>query len=87
MTPMRKEDVVRLFVDLFPGDILSFFLKLSDLFFFRTFCNGFFVAFQAGCYVRQSGKVLRLIIAVARITFQTLLRMFFVIERDGLPGP
>jgi len=48
MTAMRKEDVVRLFIYPSPRNVLSLFLKLSDLFFLRGLGNGFFMAFKAG---------------------------------------
>jgi hypothetical protein len=48
MTAMRKEDVVRLFIDPSPRNFLPLFLKLSDLFFLGGLGNGFFMAFKAG---------------------------------------
>jgi len=87
MSPMGKEDMIGLSVDPFPGYPFPFFLKLSDFFLLQTFCYGFLVAFQAGCDVGHSGKVLGLKILMARGTFQSLSQVFFVVERDRLLGP
>jgi len=86
MTPMGIENMVRLSVDLFPGNLLSLLLKLPDLLFFRAFCDGFFVTLQTDCYIGQSGKGLHLVVHVTRVTFHSLLQMFLVIEGNGLPG-
>ena len=48
MAPVRKEDMIRFLIDMFPWNNVSFFLKLSDLFFFRGFGYRFFMAFEAG---------------------------------------
>jgi len=83
---MRKEDMVRLFVYSFPRNFLSFFLKLSDLFFLGGFCDRFLVAFQAGVNVRYPGEGLGFEKAVTCVTPQSLSHMLFMIERDGLIG-
>ncbi len=44
------------------------------------------MAFKAGVQVGQSGEGLGFIEAMAGIAFQSLFRMFFVVERDGLLG-
>jgi len=84
MTPMGEEDMIRLFVKAFPGNLLSFSPKLPDLFLFRTFCNGLFMTLHAGGYVRHSGKGLGFEIGVAGVTFQPLCQMFLMIEGDRL---
>ncbi len=86
MTPMRKEDMIRLLVHSFPGDFFLLFLKLSYLFLFFIFGDRFFMAFKAGRKVRHSRKGLGFKKAVASVTLQTLFQMFFVIERDRLIG-
>ncbi len=83
---MRKEDVIRLSIYSFPRDCLPFFLKLSDFFFFRRLGDRFFVAFEADAVARHSGEGLGLKEGMACITFQPLLSMLFVIERDRLVG-
>ena len=80
MTAMRKEDVVRLFIDPFPRNFLSLFLKLSDLFFLGGLGNGFIMAFKAGGQVRESGEGLGFEEAVTCVTLQSLFHMLFVIE-------
>ncbi len=84
---MRKEDMVRLFIDPFPRDFFSLFLKLPDLFFLRGLSNGFFVTFKAGHEVGNSGKGLGFEEAVARVTFQPLFRMLLMVEGYRLLGP
>lgn len=67
-----------------PGNLFSFFGKLPDLFLFRIFCDGFFVALQADTPVGHSGKVLGLKIAVTGVALQSLFQMLFMVERDRL---
>jgi hypothetical protein len=45
---MGKKDMIRLFINAFPGNFFTFPLKLSDFFFFGGFCDRFLVTFQAG---------------------------------------
>jgi hypothetical protein len=56
MASMREEDVVGLLVEPFPGDFFPFFVKLPNLFLFRTFCNGLFMTIEAYCRVGHPGK-------------------------------
>jgi hypothetical protein len=86
MAPMRKEDMIRLFIYPFPGDLFIALLKLSDLFFLGGFCDRFLVAFQAGVNVRYPGEGLGFEKAVTCVTPQSLSHMLFMIERDGLIG-
>ena len=81
---MRKEDMIRLFVQRSPKNFFFFLLDLPDFFFFPTFCDGVLMTFQAGVEVRHPGKGLGFEEAVASVTFQSLFQMLFVIERDGL---
>jgi hypothetical protein len=86
MTAMRKEDVIRLFIDPSPGNFLPLFLKLSDPFFLRGLSHGFFMAFEAGGQVRDSRKGLGFEEAVTGITLRPLFRVLSMIEGDGLLG-
>src|SRR4030042_2099064 len=86
MTAMRKEDVVRLFIDPFPRDFLSLFLKLSDLFFFGGLGNRFFMAFKAGGYGRDSGKGLGFEEPVTGIAVEALFGMLLMVEGARLSG-
>jgi hypothetical protein len=67
MAPVGKEDMVRFVVDLFPRNSLSLLLKLSDFFLFRTFCDRFFMAFQASVDFRDSGKGLGFVEVMASV--------------------
>ncbi|OGP62340.1 MAG: hypothetical protein A2169_11640 [Deltaproteobacteria bacterium RBG_13_47_9] len=87
MTPMRKEDMIGLFIYPFPRDFFTLFLKLSDFFLFGVFCDGFLMAFEAGIDVGYPGEGLCFEEAVAGVTPQSLFQMLFMIERDGLLGP
>ena len=84
MTPVGKEDMVRLFVDTFPRDCLSSLLELSNFLFFRTFCYRLFMTFQAGGNGGNAGEGLVLIIRVAGNTLHPLFLMFFVAEGNRL---
>jgi hypothetical protein len=77
---MGKEDMIRLFIYPLPDDFFTLLLRLSDFFFFGTFCDRFLMAFQAGRDVGHPGKGLGLEKPVACVTAQTLFQMFFVIE-------
>jgi hypothetical protein len=87
MATMGEEDVIRLLVEPFPGDLLPFFLKLSDLFFVRMFGQGFFVAFHTGCHFWHARKGLFLKMGMAGGALDALFLMFLVVERDGLVRP
>ncbi len=80
MTPVGEEDIIRLCVNALPWNLLSFFRKLSNLFFFRTFCHGLFMTLHTDGDVRYSGEHLGLEIAVAGVAFQPLLEMLLVVE-------
>ena len=67
MTPVRKKNVIRLPIDVSPWNLFLLFFILPDFFFFGVICDGFFMALQADCNVRQSGKGLGLEIAVAGV--------------------
>jgi hypothetical protein len=84
MTTMGEENMIRLFVKAFPGNLLSSSPKLPDLFLLRTFCDRLFMTLQAGGDVRHSGEGLGFEIGVAGVTFQPLCQMFLMIERDRL---
>jgi len=84
MAPVGEEDMIGFFVNLLPGDFLPLFLKLPDLFLFRTFCNGLLMTLQTGGYVRHSGKSLGFEIGVAGVTFQPLFEMLLMVEGDRL---
>ncbi len=86
MPPMRKENMIRFSIDLFPWNNFSLFLELSDLFFFRGFGYRFFMAFKAGVQVGQSGEGLGLIEMMAGIALQPLFQVLLMIESDGLLG-
>ena len=86
MASVRKEDMIRLFIDAFPWNWGILLLKLPDFFFFWAFRDGFLMAFKAGIQVRHPRKGLGFKEAVACVTAQTLFQMFFMIERDGLLG-
>jgi hypothetical protein len=81
---MGKEDMIRLFVNPFPGDFFTLLLKLSDFFLFGSFCYRFLMTFQAGVEIGHPGEGLGFEEAVACITPQSLFHMLFMIERDGL---
>jgi hypothetical protein len=84
MTTMRKEDMVRLFIQPPPRNFFFFLLKLSYFFFLLTFCDGFLMTFHADIEVGYPGKSLSFKEAVASVTVQSLFQMLFVTERDGL---
>lgn len=67
MAPMGEKNVIRLSVDMSPRDLFFLFFILPDFFFFWFIGDGFFMAFQTDCNVRQSGKGLGLEIAVAGV--------------------
>jgi len=84
MTAMREEDMIWLFVYSFPGDFFTLLLELFDFFLFGSFCDAFFMAFEADCYFRHSREVLSFEITVTGVTVQTLFEMFLVIKRNRL---
>ena len=84
MPTVRKEDMIRLFVNPPPGDLLTLLLILSDFFLFRRLRHRFLMALQAGVDVRHPREGLGLEEAVACVTSQTLIDMLFMIERNRL---
>jgi len=81
---MGKEDVIGFPVNPFPGNLLSFFSPLSDLFLFWFFCDGFLMAPHADINVGHSGKLLGFKITVTGVTLQPLCEMFLMVEGDRL---
>jgi hypothetical protein len=86
MASVGKEDVVGFLVQPFPGDLFPLFVKLPDLFLFRTFRNGFFMTIEAHGGVGYAGKCLGFVKTVTGVTLQSLFEMLFVIERNRLCG-
>jgi len=84
MAAMREEDMVGLLIQSFPRDLFPFFVKLPDLFLFRTLCNGLFMTVETYCGVGYAGKGLGFVKTMTRVTLQSLFEMFFVIERNRL---
>jgi hypothetical protein len=87
MAAMGKEDVIRLPIKMFPGDLLSSLRELSDFFLLGVLREGVFVTLQAGGQCGHSGKGLVFIVRVTGKALNALLLMAFVIEGDGLPSP
>jgi len=86
MTPVGIEDVVRLFVNLPPGEFLFFFLELPDFFLFGVLGDRFPVALQTDGDFWQPGEGLRFIKRVAGVALQPLFKVFLVVEGNRLPG-
>jgi len=86
MTPVGIEDVVRLFVNLPPGDFLFLTFELPDLFLFRTLGDRFPVALQTGGNVGQAGEGLCFVKWMADVALHPLLQVFLVVEGNRLPG-
>ena len=84
MTTMGEEDMIRLMVKMFPGDLFSLLLELPDLFFFGVFCQGFLVALDAGGEGGHTGKSLLFRIGVTGEAVSPLLQVLFMIEGDRL---
>ena len=84
MTTMRIEDMIRLAVDLVPGDCLPLFCKLPDLLLFRTLGDRVFVTLQADGDIRHSGEGLGFVVPMARVTLQSLFHMLLVVKGDRL---
>ncbi len=84
MPAMRKEDMIGLTVNPFPGNFFTFCGKLPNLFLLRTLRNRLLVTLHAGGHRGHSGKNLGFGIRVARITLQALLHVFLVVEGDRL---
>ncbi len=80
MAPMGEEDVIGLFINPFPGDLLFLPEELPDLLFFRTFCDRFFVTFQADLDRWKAREVLFLKVGVTGDTFHSLLDMLLMVE-------
>jgi hypothetical protein len=81
---MGEEDMIRLMVKMFPGDLFSLLLELPNLFFFGVFCKRFLVTLDAGGQGRHSGKSLLLGIGMTGEAVCPLLQVLLVIEGDGL---
>ena len=86
MAPVGIEDVVRLFVNLPPGDFLFLTFELPDFFLFRTLGDRFPVALQTGGNVGQAGKRLCFIKWMTGVALKPLFKVFFVVEGNRLPG-
>ena len=86
MTAMGKEDMIGLFIYPLPGNFLTLLLSLPDLFLFRALGYGILMAFEADVKVGHPGEGLGFEEAVACVTPQSLFRMLFMIERNGLLG-
>ncbi len=86
MTPVGEENMIRFSIDSFPRNFFSLFLKLPDLFFLWGLRNRFFMAFEAGIQVGQSGEGLGFIEMMTGIALQPLFQVLFMVERDGLLG-
>jgi hypothetical protein len=84
MAAVRIEDMIRLSIDPPPGDLFSCFCELPDLLLLRTFRHRFFVTFQANGGGGQTREALSLVVFVAGVTFEPLIDMLLVIERDRL---
>jgi len=84
MTTVREEDMVRLLIEPFPGDLLPLFLKLPDLLLFRAVCDGILMALHADGDPGHTGEGLSLEEAVTGIAGHPLLLMFFMIEGNRL---
>ena len=81
---MRKEDVIGLPVNPFPGNLFSFRSKLSDLFLFWALSDRFLMALYTGGHCRHSRKGLGFEIGMAGIALQALVHVFLVVEGDRL---
>jgi hypothetical protein len=86
VAPVRIEDVVRLPVDLPPGNCFPSLCKLPDFFFFGAPGDRFFVAFHANGDLRHSGEDLGFVVLVTGVTGQTLFDMLLVVKVDRLSG-
>jgi hypothetical protein len=69
MAAVREEDVIRLPVKASPGDLLSSFVKLPDVFFLSALGEGLFVTVQADGYGWHPGKGL---VFIVKVTGQAL---------------
>jgi hypothetical protein len=78
------EDIVRLFIEAFPRNLLSLLSKLPDLFFFWFLCDGLLMTLQTSPDVWHSGEGLRLKIAVAGVALQPLFEVLLMVEGDWL---
>jgi hypothetical protein len=86
MPPVREEDVIRLFVDPFPMNLLAFLMNLSDFFFFGVLGERILVALQTDGYFRYARERLVFEMGMAGDTFDSLFLVFFVIEGERLFG-
>jgi hypothetical protein len=87
MPPVREEDMIRLLVDPFPMDLLTFLMELSDFLFFGVLGERIFVALHTDGHFRHAGKRLVLKVGMAGDAFHSLFLMFFVIKGKRLFGP
>ena len=81
---MRKENMIRLFVEPSPRNFLTFLVNLSDFLFFWVFSDGFFVAFDTDCYFGHARKGLVFKMGMAGDTFNSLFLMFLMVKGDWL---
>jgi len=84
MTTMGEEDMIRLMVKTFPGDLFPLLLELPDLFFFWVFCKRFLVAVDAGGQGGHPGKSLLLGIGMTGEAIHPLLQVLLMIKGDKL---
>ena len=84
MATVRKEDMVRLLIKTFPTDLQTFFLEFFEFLFFRTVGDRVLMTIHAGFDTGHPGEVLGPKIGMARIAFQPLGDVSFVVERNRL---
>lgn len=76
--------MVRLLIKPFPTDLQAFFLEFFDFLFFRAVGERVLMTIHAGFDAGHPGEVPGLKIGVARIAFQPLGDVSFVVERNRL---
>jgi hypothetical protein len=86
MPPVREEDMIRLLVDPFPMNLLAFFMRFSDFFFFRVLRERILVALYTNGHFRHARERLVFEMGMAGDTFDSLFLVFFVIEGKRLFG-
>ena len=69
VAPMGEENMVGLFVDPLPGNLLSFFVELSDFLFLWILCEGLFVTLHTDGERWHPGERLGFKIAMTCVTF------------------
>ncbi len=67
MASMGKEDVIWLFIEPLPPDLLTLFMNLSDFFFFGVLSDRIFVALEADRNGWHPGKILGFKVAMAGV--------------------